>query len=96
MERKGLSVSEQRKTEHGVCINIAPETDMDYAIRLISLEDDPDLPIFTFRMLFLAVGLACFGAVLGQIFVRLHCPFLTIHMAVTNILAVFPSANHHC
>ena len=45
---------------------------MDYAIRLISLEDDPDLPIFTLRMLFLAVGLACFGAVLGQIFVRLH------------------------
>ncbi|KAI0089664.1 OPT oligopeptide transporter [Irpex rosettiformis] len=44
------------------------ETDMDYAVRLISLEDDPDLPIFTFRMVFLAVGLACFGAVLGQIF----------------------------
>ncbi|KAI0797406.1 OPT oligopeptide transporter [Irpex lacteus] len=44
------------------------ETDMDYAVRLISLEDDPDLPIFTLRMLFLAVGLSCFGAVLGQIF----------------------------
>lgn len=26
---------------------------MDYAVRLISLEDDPDLPIFTLRMLFL-------------------------------------------
>jgi hypothetical protein len=42
---------------------------MDYAVRLISLDDDPELPIFTFRMIFLALGLSCFGAVLGQIFV---------------------------
>ncbi|KAJ3522101.1 hypothetical protein NM688_g8924 [Phlebia brevispora] len=45
------------------------ETDSDYALRLISLEDDPSLPIFTFRMWFLALGLSCFGAVLGQIFI---------------------------
>lgn len=70
MERKGLSVSHEKGMEYGACTYMAQETDMDYAIRLISLEDDPDLPIFTFRMLFLAVGLACFGAVLGQIFVR--------------------------
>ncbi|THG93602.1 hypothetical protein EW026_g7677 [Hermanssonia centrifuga] len=44
------------------------ETDADYAVRLISLEDEPSLPIFTFRMWFLAIGLSCFGAVLGQIF----------------------------
>jgi OPT family small oligopeptide transporter len=44
------------------------ETDADYALRLLSLEDDPELPIFTFRFLFLSLGLACFGAVLGQIF----------------------------
>ncbi|KAL0057823.1 hypothetical protein AAF712_015523 [Marasmius tenuissimus] len=44
------------------------ESDADYSIRLISLEDDPNLPIFTFRMWFLGLGLACFGAVLGQIF----------------------------
>jgi hypothetical protein len=44
--------------------------DRDYATRLISLEDDPSLPIWTFRLLFLGLGLACFGAVLGQIFVR--------------------------
>jgi len=44
------------------------ETDSDYALRLISLEDDPTLPIFTFRMWFLSLGLSCFGAVLGQIF----------------------------
>jgi OPT family oligopeptide transporter len=44
------------------------ETDRDYAVRLLSLEDDPTLAIYTFRMWFLALGLSCFGAVLGQIF----------------------------
>ncbi|KAF8801788.1 peptide transporter MTD1 [Phlegmacium glaucopus] len=44
------------------------ETDIDVATRLISLEDDPTLPAFTFRMWFLGLGLSCFGAVLGQIF----------------------------
>ncbi|KAF9456897.1 peptide transporter MTD1 [Collybia nuda] len=43
-------------------------TDIDVATRLISLEDDPTLPVFTFRMWFLGIGLACFGSVLGQIF----------------------------
>ncbi|KAJ7760820.1 peptide transporter MTD1 [Mycena maculata] len=43
-------------------------TDVDVATRLISLEDDPTLPVFTFRMWFLGLGLSCFGAVLGQIF----------------------------
>lgn len=49
---------------------------MDYAIRLISLDDDTTLPIFTFRMWFLALGLSCFSAILSQIFVRaLHPHF---------------------
>ncbi|KAJ7503623.1 peptide transporter MTD1 [Mycena galericulata] len=43
-------------------------TDVDVATRLISLEDDPTLPAFTFRMWFIGLGLSCFGAVLGQIF----------------------------
>ncbi|KAJ6571252.1 peptide transporter MTD1 [Mycena capillaripes] len=43
-------------------------TDVDVATRLISLDDDPTLPAFTFRMWFLGLGLSCFGAVLGQIF----------------------------
>ncbi|KAG6898080.1 hypothetical protein C0992_006000 [Termitomyces sp. T32_za158] len=52
------------------------ETDIDIATRLISLEDEPTLPAFTFRMWFLGLGLACFGSVLGQIFVgsSLHHP----------------------
>ncbi|KAF9458297.1 OPT oligopeptide transporter [Collybia nuda] len=44
------------------------ETDADYSTRLLSLEDDPSLPVFTFRMWFLSLGLSCFAAVLGQIF----------------------------
>ncbi|KAG7090421.1 hypothetical protein E1B28_009540 [Marasmius oreades] len=44
------------------------DSDSDYALRLVSLDDDPTLPIYTFRTWFLGLGLACFGAVLGQIF----------------------------
>ncbi|KAJ6449375.1 OPT oligopeptide transporter [Mycena sanguinolenta] len=43
-------------------------TDEDYATRLVSLDDDPGLRVFTFRTCFLGLGLACFSAVLGQIF----------------------------
>ncbi|KAH8917353.1 OPT oligopeptide transporter [Atractiella rhizophila] len=44
------------------------ETDIDYATRLVSLDDDPEAPWFTFRSVVLSLGLACFGAVLGQLF----------------------------
>ncbi|GAA5887704.1 hypothetical protein JCM6882_001503 [Rhodosporidiobolus microsporus] len=44
------------------------ETAEDIATRCISLEDDPTLPIHTFRMYFLGLGLTAFAAVLGQIF----------------------------
>ncbi|GAA5838052.1 hypothetical protein JCM11251_006835 [Rhodosporidiobolus azoricus] len=44
------------------------ETAEDIATRCISLEDDPTLPIHTFRMYFLGIGLTAFAAVLGQIF----------------------------
>ncbi|RPD53682.1 OPT oligopeptide transporter [Lentinus tigrinus ALCF2SS1-7] len=44
------------------------ETEQDYALRLVSLDDDPTLPIHTFRTWFLGLGLACFAAVLGELF----------------------------
>jgi hypothetical protein len=67
------------------------ETDADYSLRLISLEDDSSLPIYTFRMWFLGLGLACFGAVLGQIFVRI---FRTVSLSHTSpIVTVFPASN---
>ncbi|KAJ7070868.1 OPT oligopeptide transporter [Mycena amicta] len=43
-------------------------TASDWSQRLISLHDDPTLPVWTFRLWFLALGLSAFGAVLGEIF----------------------------
>ncbi|KAF8587930.1 OPT oligopeptide transporter [Ramaria rubella] len=44
------------------------ETATDFATALVSLDDDPTLPIYTFRMWFCGIGLAVFGAVLGMLF----------------------------
>ncbi|KAF8512081.1 OPT oligopeptide transporter [Hysterangium stoloniferum] len=44
------------------------ETAKDFATALVSLDDDPTLPIHTFRMWFLGIGLAVFGSVLGILF----------------------------
>ncbi|GAA5995294.1 hypothetical protein JCM5350_002071 [Sporobolomyces pararoseus] len=44
------------------------ETAEDISTRCMSLEDDPDMIVHTFRMYFLGIGLTCFAAVLGQIF----------------------------
>ncbi|KAJ6621184.1 OPT oligopeptide transporter protein-domain-containing protein [Mycena sp. CBHHK59/15] len=38
------------------------ETASDWSTRLISLHDDPTLPVWTFRLWFLSLGLAAFGA----------------------------------
>ncbi|KAJ6519993.1 OPT oligopeptide transporter [Mycena sanguinolenta] len=42
----------------------AIETASDWSTRLISLADDPTLPVWTFRLWFLSLGLSAFGAVL--------------------------------
>jgi hypothetical protein len=68
------------------------ETDIDVATRLISLEDDPSLPVFTFRLWFLGLGLSCFGAVLGQIFVRTSGIAKPYSILTSNLL-VFPTSN---
>ncbi|KAL1669826.1 OPT oligopeptide transporter protein-domain-containing protein [Schizophyllum commune] len=44
------------------------ESARDYATRLMSLEDDPTLPIFTLRSVVLGIGFAAFASVLGQLF----------------------------
>jgi hypothetical protein len=69
MGRNGLSVRGTLAWSLQFYSEFLPDTDVDIATRLISLEDDPTLPAFTFRMWFLGLGLSCFGAVLGQIFV---------------------------
>jgi hypothetical protein len=43
-------------------------TAADFAVALCSLDDDPSMPIHTFRMWFIGLGLAVFGAVLGMLF----------------------------
>lgn len=48
---------------------VSAETAEDWSLRLISLEDDPTLPVWTLRLWFLSIGLSCFGAVLSEIFV---------------------------
>jgi hypothetical protein len=45
------------------------ETAEDFSVALVSLQDDPSLPINTFRMWFCGLGFAAFGAVLGMLFV---------------------------
>ena len=45
------------------------ETAADFATALVSLEDDPGMYVHTFRMWFVGIGLAVFGAVLGMLFV---------------------------
>ncbi|TFY80131.1 hypothetical protein EWM64_g3881 [Hericium alpestre] len=40
----------------------------DVAVKVLSTQDDPSQPAFTFRFLFLGLGLSCFGAVLAQIY----------------------------
>ncbi|KAI0736648.1 OPT oligopeptide transporter [Fomitopsis betulina] len=44
------------------------ETAEDFSRALVSSDDDPNLPIHTFRMWFTGIGLAVFGAVLGMLF----------------------------
>ncbi|KAI0070550.1 OPT oligopeptide transporter [Panus rudis PR-1116 ss-1] len=40
----------------------------DVAVQIISAQDDPSMPVFTFRTVFLGVGLSAFGAVLSTIY----------------------------
>jgi len=48
------------------------ETPEDFATALVSLDDDPTLPVYTFRMWFAGIGLAVFGSVLGMLFVSTY------------------------
>ncbi|KAF9037805.1 OPT oligopeptide transporter [Hymenopellis radicata] len=79
IDEKGLPVSttwfpgdvfeEVREIDLGTDGKERPiETAEDWSLRLISLDDDPTLPVWTFRLWFCALGLSCFGAVLSQIF----------------------------
>ncbi|KAJ7631067.1 OPT oligopeptide transporter [Roridomyces roridus] len=73
----------------------------DWSTRLISLQDDPSLPVWTFRLWFLSIGLSAFGAVLAEIFVNspLQEPFISrsesLCLASIVVLAeVIPGPGH--
>ncbi|KAI0691079.1 OPT oligopeptide transporter [Cerioporus squamosus] len=73
------------------------ETEHDYALRLVSLDDDPTLPIHTFRTWFLGLGLACFAAVLGELFtVQVSGLFLQVFAFILGrgLESVLPGPNH--
>ncbi|TFK88965.1 OPT oligopeptide transporter [Polyporus arcularius HHB13444] len=79
------------------------ETEQDYALRLVSLDDDPSLPINTARTWFLSLGLACFAAVLGQLFyfrpqtVQVSGLFLQVFAFILGraLETVLPGPNHN-
>ncbi|KAI0628167.1 OPT oligopeptide transporter [Trametes polyzona] len=78
------------------------ETDEDYALRLVSLDDDPTLPVYTFRTWFLGLGLACFAAVLGELFyfrpqtVQVSGLFLQVFAFILGrgLESILPGPNH--
>ena len=58
----GASVSEDSE-DSGQVLSDA----RDLVTHVISVEDDPTLPYWTFRVLVLGLGLSAFGGVLGQL-----------------------------
>lgn len=71
------------------------ETAEDFATALVSLDDDPELPIHTFRMWFTGIGLAVFGAVLGMLFVNQN--FLILRRKFIPILSTaIPAPSSRC
>jgi len=62
------------------------ETAEDFSKTLVSLDDDPTLPIHTFRMWFTGLGLAVFGAVLGMLF-QFRPQVITVSALFLQLLA---------
>ncbi|CCM00442.1 uncharacterized protein FIBRA_02474 [Fibroporia radiculosa] len=71
----------------------------DVAIEILSTEDHPELPVFTFRAMFLGTGLSAFGAVLATIYTfkpqnasvsQLFC-LIIAYILGTLMAAIIPS-----
>ncbi|EPS96475.1 OPT oligopeptide transporter [Fomitopsis schrenkii] len=74
----------------------------DVAVQILSTHDDPELPAWTFRTLFLGVGLSAFGAVLATIYTfkpqnasvsQLFC-LIIAYVLGTAMHAVMPSSGY--
>ncbi|KAL4253651.1 oligopeptide OPT transporter family protein [Abortiporus biennis] len=67
-EDSSLDLPSDKELEDQVVGDDVIQNAEDVAVQVISTEDDPTLPIFTFRVLFLGIGLSAFGAVLATIY----------------------------
>ncbi|KAF4600327.1 hypothetical protein EYR38_004952 [Pleurotus pulmonarius] len=74
----------------------------DVAIKVISTQDDPSLPVLTFRAVFLGVGLSAFSSVLGTIYTfkpqnatvsQLFC-LIIAYVLGTAMAAIIPRAGY--
>ncbi|OCH87078.1 OPT oligopeptide transporter [Obba rivulosa] len=67
LDKEKFDVSEQAVSDDDAEDEVIQNAE-DVAIQVLSTEDNPDLPVFTFRMAFLGVGLSAFGSVLSTIY----------------------------
>lgn len=66
----------------------------DVSIVILSTTDDPTLPVFTFRTIFLGFGLSAFGAVLGTIYTFKPQNATVSQLFVLIIAYIFGTAMH--
>ncbi|KAF8578774.1 OPT superfamily oligopeptide transporter [Ramaria rubella] len=66
----------------------------DVATAVITTDDDPTLPVWTFRTVFLGIGLSAFGAVLGTIYTFKPQNATVSQLFVLIIAYVFGTAMH--
>ncbi|OSD07818.1 OPT oligopeptide transporter [Trametes coccinea BRFM310] len=65
--KRTIDVESHSVTDEDVGSTIITK-DEDVAVEVLSSEDDPELPIFTFRSIFLGIGLSAFTSVLSTIY----------------------------
>ncbi|KAI0266258.1 OPT superfamily oligopeptide transporter [Gloeopeniophorella convolvens] len=68
VEVKELSVDHEKLSSYEQDEYLVRDYAHDIAIKVLSTQDDPTQPAFTFRFLFLGIGLSAFGSVLAQIY----------------------------
>ncbi|THH26497.1 hypothetical protein EUX98_g7691 [Antrodiella citrinella] len=61
------SVTDSAIDEEEIDVKVI-RNEADVAVEIISVEDDPSLPVFTFRVVFLGIGLSVFSSVLATIY----------------------------
>ncbi|KAF8491247.1 OPT oligopeptide transporter [Gautieria morchelliformis] len=89
-EKRSISDSEPESESDAEVVRRAE----DVATLVLSTEDDPTLPVFTFRTIFLGVGLSAFGAVLGTIYTFKPQNASVSQLFVLIVAYIFGTAMH--